>query len=213
MSGQKPQISIDITSDTVCPWCYVGKKRLEKAMDKYKGSVDFKVTWHPYFLDPTPRPVQDKFARYQQKFGPERAEALRQHMTNIGKTEGINFTFDGVIGPTHLSHRLIHLAQQQNKGDAVVSALFTAYFENAQNIFDDVDTLARIAASAGMEYEETKAYLESDKGTEEVVKEVREASKRAINGVPHFVIDGRHELHGAQDPALFEEVFDEILSK
>ena len=134
-----------------------------------------------------------------------------ERLDAVGKDAGINFSFGGKTGNTRDSHRLIQLgkAKSPEMQTRVVEALFKAYFEDEKDITSH-DVLKKAGVEAGLEEEEVKAWLESDKGGKEVDWEVREAQLKDISGVPHFTIQGKHEIGGAQDPEAFVKIFERI---
>ncbi|KAI0836986.1 DSBA oxidoreductase [Hypoxylon sp. FL0890] len=211
-------IHIKIVSDTVCPWCYIGKKRIDKAIDLYHkvypGGKDdtFTITWAPFYLDPTsPKvgvPVTERMA---QRFGPQRFAAIKQQLRLLGREEGINFGFNGKIGSTRDSHRLIQLGKTKGNDveNRVVLELFKSYFEGDGDITSH-DTLIAAAEKAGLDKAEVKDWLETGKGGKEVDEEVQEANARDIHGVPHVTVQGKYELEGAQDSQAILEVFAKV---
>lgn len=211
------QFNIDVVSDTVCPWCYVGKRKLDKAIEEYKRKYPeskdtFTTTWKPYFLNPAaPKIGAPKAEIYAQKFGPERAQQIFARLSSVGEENGIKFNFAGNSGHTGSSHRLIQFAgtkfpELQNR---VVDELFKGYFENEQDI-TDLDFLKGAGVRAGLDEKEVDEWLKSGKGTKEVEEEVLKAKMAGINGVPNFVVDGRFEVGGAQDSAVFVQLFERI---
>ncbi|KAI9784658.1 MAG: hypothetical protein M1835_003539 [Candelina submexicana] len=209
--------NIQIVSDTVCPWCYVGKQRMEKGIAAYKeahpDSKDtFSTNWLPFYLNPTaPTEGVDKRAYYNSKFGEGRTEQMFARLTEIGKADGIDFKYGGKTGNTRDSHRLIQLGKTKGPEvqTRVVEELFKAYFENEQDITSH-KVLLDAGIKAGLGEDEVKGWLESDKGGRQVDKEVREAQLSNIHGVPNFTIQGKHELGGAQDPSAFLEIFERV---
>ncbi|KAI1441354.1 DSBA oxidoreductase [Annulohypoxylon stygium] len=211
-------IRIKIVSDTVCPWCYIGKKRVDKAIDLYRkvypGAKDdtFTITWAPFYLDPTsPKvgvPITDRMV---QRFGPERLAALQQRLTTIGREEGINFSFRGKVGNTRDSHRVIQLGKIKGNEveNRVVLELFKSYFEGEGDITSH-DTLIDAAEKAGLDKAEVKEWLDTGKGGKEVDEEVQEAVAKDIHGVPHFTVQGKYEVDGAQDAQAFLEAFSRV---
>eukprot|EP00891_Asterochloris_glomerata_P008434 jgi/Astpho2/8434/Aster-07621 len=218
MAGSKP-IPIDVVSDTVCPWCYIGKRRLEKAIQKFPDKT-FEVRWHPFLLNPAASEEGqchycsrlclrvDKRGHYHSKFGEQRAKAIEHMMTDTFAKEGLQYTMDGKTGSTINSHRLIYLAGQQSteKQDKLVEALFKAYFTQGKFI-NDPQVLLEAAQQAGVEGAEE--YLKSDAGRSEVLQEIRERA-HGITGVPNFTINGQYVLSGAQDPDTFATVFERL---
>lgn len=209
--------NIKVVSDTVCPWCFVGKRRLEKAIAmwraKYPNSEDsFSTNWYPFYLNPdAPRKGTDKRQLYYRKFGEQRATMAFQTLTQIGKEEGINFSFGGLTGSTRDSHRLIQLAKAKSaeRQTDLIEALFQAYFENEQDITSH-DVLLRAGVRAGLDEQEVKDLLASDRGGDEVDSEAAMSRDENIGGVPHFTIQDRFELSGAQEPAAFLQLFERV---
>ncbi|KAI9881154.1 MAG: hypothetical protein M1830_007132 [Pleopsidium flavum] len=209
--------SIEIVSDSVCPWCYVGKNKLEKGISLYKSahpdSKDtFSTTWLPFYLNPAaPREGIDKRQYYKSKFGEERTQMIFERLAVAGKEVGINFSFGGKTGNTRDSHRLIQLGKTKSPQmqTRVVEELFKAYFETERDITSH-DVLREAGVKAGLGEAEVKEWLGSDKGGKEVDKEVREAQMANISGVPNFTIQGKYEIGGAQDPAAFVQIFERI---
>lgn len=206
---------ISIVSDTVCPWCYVGKNRLDLAIKQHLStnpSDTFKTTWYPFYLNPdAPKQSTDKAALYAAKFGAQRTQVMQAHLARLGKDVGISFKFGGRTGNTRDSHRLIQLGRTKGEDvqTRVVEELFNAYFENEEDIVDKEVLIAR-AVRAGLEEKEVREWLESDAGGAEVDREVAEAQKKFITGVPNFTINERFEVQGAEEPAAFLQVFGEI---
>ncbi|KAL9008885.1 MAG: hypothetical protein Q9173_006037 [Seirophora scorigena] len=212
--------NISIVSDTVCPWCYVGKNKLDRAVSLYKsahpangGSNDtFTMTWYPFYLQPdAPKHGVDKRQYFAAKFGTERTSMMFDRLTSIGKPLGIGFKFGGKTGNTRDSHRLIQLAKLKGPEmqTSVVEELFRSYFEEEGDITSH-EVLAAAAVKAGLEESEVKEWLGSDKGGKEVDSEVAETQSKAISGVPHFTLQGKYEINGAQDPEAFVQIFERI---
>jgi len=207
--------NVNIVSDTVCPWCYVGHKQLTRAISTWRQdhpTDTFKTTWKPFYLDPSaPKISIEKSQRYAQKFGPQRTEAIFSRLAGVGKSVGINFKFGGKTGNTRDSHRLIQLGKLKGPEvqTKVVEALFAAYFENEKDITDHA-VLLSAAESAGLDKAEAEKWLSGDEGGKEVDKEVREAQEQGISGVPHFTINGRFEVEGAQDSSAFIKLFERL---
>ncbi|GAW13343.1 hypothetical protein EKO27_g3570 [Xylaria grammica] len=210
--------NIKIVSDTVCPWCYVGKRRLDRAIELYRktypaGRDDtFTVSWAPFYLDPTsPKTGVPVLERMAQKFGPERVDMMRQRLTTIGQEEGINFAFSGRIGNTRDSHRLIQLGKTKGNDveNRVVAELFKSYFEGDGDITSHA-TLIAAGEKAGLATNEIKEWLETGKGGAEVDEEVQEAYADGVSGVPNITIQGIHNIGGAQEAEVFVETFAKI---
>lgn len=208
---------ISIVSDSVCPWCYVGKKKLERGIALYKAAHPnsddtFSTTWRPFYLNPhAPRKGIDKREYYKTKFGDEKAEMIFKRLASVGNDVGIDFSFGGKTGNTRDSHRLIQLGKTKSPAvqTRVVEELFTSYFEKEGDITSH-DVLKEAGLKAGLSEEEVTQWLQSDKGGKEVDTEVAEAQMRAVSGVPNFVLQGKYEIGGAQDAEAFVKVFERV---
>jgi len=205
---------IDVVSDTVCPWCYVGKNRLNQAIQAHKQTNPddtFTMTWYPFYLNPdAPRSI-DKQEYYERKFGAQRTQVMQGHLARLGKQVGIDFAFDGKTGNTRDSHRLIQLAKTKGEGmqTKVVEQLFNAYFEANEDITSQEVLIAR-GVKAGLDEREVRGWMENGKGGPEVDKEVLQAQRKFITGVPNFTVNGKYEVQGAEEPAAFLQVFGEV---
>lgn len=201
---------IDIVSDTVCPWCFIGKRRLERALAQRPG-LDVQIGWRPFELNPDMPPAGLDRAQYLQlKFGGvERAGRIYATIANAGAEEGIDFRFDRIkrTPNTIASHRLIRWAAGQNRQDAVVERLFTTYFVEGEDIGDH-EVLGAIAREAGMDPELTRELLVRGDDIEVVKAEEQVARRMGINGVPCFIVDRKYAISGAQDSAVLLQVFD-----
>ena len=190
-------LRIEVASDVICPWCYIGKRRLEKALALVDGEVELRIEWLPFQLNPAMPAEGVARAEYRRaKFGsPERAKELDARVAREGAGEGIQFAFDRMerTPNTTRAHRLIDLAQRQDKADRVVDALFRAYFEEARDIGDEA-VLAAIAADCGIAEWPHAADPQRVAGLEEQVREW------GISGVPTFVFDRRSGISGAHPP-------------
>lgn len=198
---------IDIVSDVVCPWCFVGKRRFERAIQALPaGTVH--VTWRPFRLNPEMPPEgMDRAAYLKAKFG-DRGGSLHTQIENVGRSEGIDFAFDRITrAPNTLNaHRLIRHALASGQQTAMVEALFQAYFLDGKDV-GDIDTLANIAQSAGLDAAGAAAYLASDEDREAVEEEDALARRIGINGVPCFMFEQKYAISGAQMPEAFHQVF------
>jgi predicted DsbA family dithiol-disulfide isomerase len=190
---------LDVISDVVCPWCYIGKRRLEKALAT--GGITAAVRWRPYQLDATiPPEGKDRRAYLEAKFGSsERIREVQARVASVGAEEGIAFAFDRIeISPNTLdAHRLIRWAGEAGRQEQVVEALFRAFFIEGRNLADSA-VLAEIAAGAGMDRGDIAARLASDTDRAEVHAAVESAQMMGVTGVPTFVFASRYALVGAQ---------------
>ncbi|NBQ38749.1 MAG: DsbA family oxidoreductase [Alphaproteobacteria bacterium] len=191
---------IDIVSDVVCPWCYVGKKHIEKALANMPD-IDAVVRWHPFQLDPSiPAEGYDRKAYMAKKFGDGgQLKAAHERLEALGNSNGIAFQFDAISrSPNTLdAHRLIRWADEAGVQDAVVSSLFQSYFEEGLDI-GDRSVLAFIAGKAGMDSDLVTARLETDMDVESVRAEIAEAGRIGVSGVPFFILAQKLAVSGAQ---------------
>jgi predicted DsbA family dithiol-disulfide isomerase len=203
-------MQLDVFSDTVCPWCYVGKRRLERAL-KARPQADLRIRWRAFQLNPgMPAAGMDRRAYLDAKFGgSERARAIYETVRAAGVSEGIEFAFDRIqrTPNTLHAHRLIRFAGVRERQSEILEALFHGYFVDGRNIGDRT-VLANIAAEAGLDRQEAADYLASDVDVEAVLGEDTLARRAGINGVPCFVFNGRYALSGAQEPEAFFHLFD-----
>jgi predicted DsbA family dithiol-disulfide isomerase len=203
-------MQIDIVSDTVCPWCFIGKRRIERAM-ALRPDVSFEVFWRPYRLDPTiPREGVDRRAYLKAKFGDTpRSSAMGDAIRSEGAGEGIEFAFDKIAkSPNTLdSHRLVRWSASAGVQDQVVERLFRAYFIEGKDI-GDAAVLAAVAADAGMDGELVASLLASDADLESVEREAGLANEMGITGVPTFIFDSKLMISGAREAELLARVID-----
>jgi len=201
MTAQAP-ITIDVISDVMCPWCYIGKRRLEAAL-RSVPDLPVEVRWHPYQLDETlPPEGKDRTQYLHDKFGgPDRADAVYSQIAEAGAREGIDFAFDRIrVSPNTLdSHRLILWSRADGLQDEVVERLFKAYFIDGEDLTQP-ETLVRIADEAGMESDLVEQLLETDSDLKKTKQQIGQAHEMGVTGVPFFIIDGRFALSGAEKP-------------
>jgi predicted DsbA family dithiol-disulfide isomerase len=203
-------MQIDIVSDTVCPWCFIGKRRIARAM-AMRPDVSFEVFWRPYRLDPTiPREGVDRRAYLKAKFGDSpRSSAMGDAIRSEGAGEGIEFAFDKIAkSPNTLdSHRLVRWSASAGVQDEVVEGLFRAYFIDGKDI-GDAAVLASVAAEAGMDGELVTSLLAGDGDLESVEREAGLANEMGITGVPTFIFDSKFMISGAREAELLVRVID-----
>lgn len=206
---------IDIVSDTICPWCFIGKRKLEAAMQN-RPDVQPEIGWRPFQLNPEmPRAGMSRDAYLAAKFGgADRAARIYETIRAAGAELGIPFRFDLIKRtPSTLdSHRLIRWATQEGLQDRVVEALFVAYFTQGADI-GDADVLTRIAVENGMDPRVAGDRLRNDTDLDLVRQEDAMARSMGINGVPCFIIDRKYAVSGAQDVPVFHKVFDLALNE
>jgi predicted DsbA family dithiol-disulfide isomerase len=203
-------MQIDIVSDTVCPWCFIGKRRIERAM-ALRPDVKFDVTWRPYRLDPSiPREGVDRRAYLKAKFGDSpRTSAMGDAIRSEGASEGIAFAFDKIAkSPNTLdSHRLIRWAASAGVQNDVVDRLFQAYFLEGQDIGSSA-VLSEVADNAGMDGDLVAKLLAGDADLESVEREAGLANEMGITGVPTFIFDSKFMISGAREAELLVRIID-----
>jgi predicted DsbA family dithiol-disulfide isomerase len=198
-------LTVEVYSDIVCPWCYVGKRRLERALGQLNGGAQARITWRPFQLNPTmPLDGMDRATYLKAKFGSlENFGRMEEQLLAAGVEERIPFAFEKIqrTPNTFAAHRLVWYAEQQGKQDAMVEALFRGYFLEGKSI-GDVKALTHVAAEAGLDRTETEEFLESEKGVVEVKAEEGVGRRLGIRGVPYFVFNDRISISGAQPPDI-----------
>jgi predicted DsbA family dithiol-disulfide isomerase len=207
-------LHVDVISDVICPWCYIGKRRLEKAVAALGGPV--KVRWLPFQLNPAmPKEGVSRREYRTKKFGSwERSQELDARVVAVGQEEGIRFAFDRIERtPNTLdAHRLIWLAERQGVQDAVVEALFRAYFTEGRDI-SNPQTLLDVVAEAGLDRHQAEAMLNSDDGLAVIQDADALARRFRADGVPFFIVNGTLTLSGARQPEAFLEAFQRAVAK
>jgi predicted DsbA family dithiol-disulfide isomerase len=205
-------MQIDVISDTVCPWCYIGKRRLERAI-RLRPQIEFQVRWRPFQLDPTtPAEGVDRKTYIERKFGnSDKIKPIHAALLKAGDGEGIDFAFEKIARTPNTinSHRLIRWSQAMGFQDKVVEGLFKSYFIEGADI-GQTEVLKRIAAEAGMDDELVEDLLNSDIDLDKVQHEDSMARKIGINGVPTFLIGGKILVNGAQDAEHLAHVIDRV---
>ncbi|MEM8618999.1 MAG: DsbA family oxidoreductase [Actinomycetota bacterium] len=213
---QRPTVSVEIYSDVVCPWCYIGKRKFEAGLAEFRAEhgadVDVDVAFRPFQLDPTASPGRSGpvFDAYAQKFGgPERAQEILDHVTSAAAATGIEFRMDRALrANTLLAHRLLWLSEQTESPvtqDAMKERLLRAYFHDGIDI-GDPDALADLAADEGFDHATVREFFDSDRGNAEVAAELRGAADRGVTAVPTFVFNDTWAVPGAQEPETFARV-------
>lgn len=210
------KIKVDVVSDVVCPWCYIGKRRLERAMEILKDKFEFEITYWPFELNPQmPMEGQNQKEYLTAKFGSEsQYDKLTQHVTNIANEEGLHFDYSKqTISPnTRDAHRLIWLAKQEGVQPQVKEALMNAYFVKGENLAKK-ETLIAIVAEAGLNKEKSETMLQSDEGIAEVAYLEQLNHQRGISGVPFYIVNDKYGISGAQPTSAFINAFNDIHEK
>jgi predicted DsbA family dithiol-disulfide isomerase len=203
-------MEIEIWSDVACPWCYLGKRRMETALESFEGRDDVNVTWRSFELDPAaPREGVDVATHLSQKFGMTREQALesQRRLAELAAPEGLDLHLDRARrANTFDAHRLVHLAAEQGIAGPVKERLMRAYHSDGESV-GDPGTLTRIAAESGLDADEIASVLDSERFADAVRADEREAAALGIDAVPYFVVDRRFAARGAQAPEALLELF------
>jgi predicted DsbA family dithiol-disulfide isomerase len=199
-------MQIEIYSDVVCPWCFVGKRRLERALETAGYAQQAHIAWRPFQLNPTmPKEGMDRTTYLEAKFGSLNAfRQLEEHVLAAGAAERIPFAFDKISRTpnTFLAHRLIWYAEQQGRQDTFVESLFRGYFTEGADI-GSVPVLGQLAGRAGLDAVAVESFLQREEGATEVKAEEAAGYRLGIRGVPYFVLNGSISISGAQPPDIF----------
>ncbi|MDA9004718.1 DsbA family oxidoreductase [Amylibacter sp.] len=203
---------IDIISDPICPWCYIGKTRLDRALE-LNPTHNFIIEWHPFQLNPTmPKDGMDRREYLEAKFGGQK-EAIEVY-SNIDKTAtetGLSLNFGGIKRTPNTidAHRLIHWAGIEGRQNSIIDRLFKAYFQEGRDISEH-SVLTRIASAAGMDQDVVRSLLKSDADKDDIKARDTDARKRGIQGVPAFVVANEYIIQGAQTIDIWDNIIKEI---
>ena len=210
LAPARARLSIEVVHDLVCPWCYLGLRRLLRTL-RARPDIAFDLVWRPFLLNPDmPRAGMARADYVVRKFGgEERARRLYGSIADIGRAEGIMFRFERIRRtPSSIdAHRMVRWAQDYGRGSDMVEALFSAHFTDGRDI-GDAQVLVAVAAACGMDPVAAQTFLFTDLHTDAVHAENLRAHRLGINGVPCFVMGGRHAIAGAQEPEVIERLLD-----
>jgi predicted DsbA family dithiol-disulfide isomerase len=207
----KTTLRIDVWSDIACPWCYIGKRRLEAALANFPHPGAVEIVWRAFELDPSAPRGRDTKVSYAERLAKKyrstvaEAEAMMARVTTIAAADGLDFRFDKIRpGNTFDAHRVLHLAREHGKQDAVKERVLRAYLTEGESI-GDPEVLVRLAAEAGLDPEQVRALLASDAHVKDVRKDEDEARQLGISGVPFFVLGGNYAVSGAQPAEVLRD--------
>lgn len=200
-------MKVEIWSDIMCPFCYIGKRKFEKALAQFENAEQIEIIWKSFQLNPgmktDPKKSINEYLAEIKGMPIEQAKEINEHVTQLAKEVGLQYNFDKAIVANSMdAHRLIQFAKEKNKDGEAEERLFTAYFTEGKNIADH-STLALLASEIGLNSEEVHSFLKSNKYTEEVNHDIAEAQKIGVRGVPFFVIDRKYGISGAQESDKF----------
>jgi predicted DsbA family dithiol-disulfide isomerase len=207
------RMHVEIYSDMVCPWCFIGKRRWEKAIETAGYANQVQVTWRPFQLNPTmPKSGMDRRTYLEAKFGgAEARREIEERLAKAGVTDGIMFAVDRIARTpnTFEAHRLMWFAQQHKKQDDLAEGLFHAYFSEGRDIGDG-QTLVDVAEEIGLDRDATRQFFASDQGVEVVREEEAAGHRLGIRGVPYFMLNGTYAISGAQPPDIFVSALQKV---
>ena len=210
-------MKVEIWSDVMCPFCYIGKRRFEDALQKSAHKDEIEVEWKSFQLNPdmvtSPDTNINQYLAKIKGWSIEQAEEMNAYVTNMAAEAGLTYNFDkAVVANSFKAHRFTHLAKQHGLGDAAEEQLFKAYFTDGKNT-DDIDTLIELGTTIGLDAAEIKQTLESDAYAGEVKQDITEAQRLGISGVPFFVLDRKYGISGAQTPDVFEGTIEKAFAE
>ncbi|WP_422344217.1 DsbA family oxidoreductase [Parasphingorhabdus sp.] len=210
--SETPVITVDIVSDVVCPWCIIGFKKLEQAMQRFEGRAEFALAWHAFELNPNMPPEgQDINEHMAQKYGatPEQSKANRERLRNAGSDLDFEFSYHENMRMVNTfdAHRLLHWAGETGKQTALKLALFKAHFTDGKNVSDH-EILTEIAVSVSLDEKRVRSLLASDMYAADVRAVEAEWQDRFISGVPAFIFNKKFMVPGAQDSDVFAQIIE-----
>ena len=201
---------IDIWSDLVCPWCYLGKRRIERALEDFDHRSEVTIAHRSFQLDPS-RPKHETINRRRMLMAKyhlteDQVSVMDEKMERTAAADGLTYRLspDGVTGNTLDAHRVLHLAKARGRQDETLDRLYRAYFSEQRSIFD-AESLVTLARDAGLDADEARQVLQTDAFAQDVTADLREARMLGVSGVPFFVIDDRYAVSGAQPVDIFRQ--------
>lgn len=205
-------MKIEIWSDVMCPFCYIGKRRFEDALQNTGHKNDITVEWKSFQLNPDmqtdPSVNIDEYLAQVKGWSLEQAKEMNAHVTGMAAEAGLTYNFDkAIVANSFNAHRFTHLAKKHGLGDAAEEQLFKAYFTDGKNT-DDIAILIELGTAIGLDAAEIKLTLESDAFADEVRSDIHEARQLGINGVPFFVLNRKYGISGAQAVPVFEQTIE-----
>ena len=207
-------VKLDIISDPICPWCYIGKANLDRALEAHPDHP-FAIEWHPFQLNPEmPANGMDRREYLETKFGgKDAAISVYSRIADAANEAGLSINFEAIqrTPNTINAHRLIHWAGLEERQTFVVAALFKAYFKDGRDI-GDLDVLADIGGECGMDREMVRTLLNGTADKEDIAKRDTHSREMGVTGVPTFVVANQHVLPGAQPPQMWKNVLEELLA-
>jgi len=200
-------MKVEIWSDVMCPFCYIGKRKFEDALSRFPQKDEIEVVWKSFQLNPDmvtdPKKNITQYLSESKGWSLEQTQQIQQNVVNMAKEVGLHYNFDkAVVANSFDAHRFIQLAKTKGKGDAAEEQLFKAYFIDGKNT-DDQETLISLGVEIGLDATEIKQVLDGDAFTAEVKTDIYEAQQIGVSGVPYFVFDDKYAVSGAQPTETF----------
>ncbi len=210
-------MKVEIWSDVMCPFCYIGKRKFEKALSEFEGKEAVEIEWKSFQLNPDqitdPAKSINQYLSEIKGWSLEQAKEMNERVSGMAKEVGLNYNLDkSIVANSFDAHRLIQLAKRKNLGDQMEEALFKAYFIDGKNTADH-ETLIALAGEAGIDETEAKAILDSGIFADEVEADIELAGQIGVRGVPFFVFDRKYAVSGAQPPEVFLETMKKALGE
>ena len=211
-------MKVEIWSDVMCPFCYIGKRHFEAALKEFPHADKLQIEWKSFQLDPTIPKMEERVDVYQyladkKGMSLEQSTSLHQNVIQMAKNAGLEYNFDiAVVGNSKDAHRLIQFAKTKGLGDQAEEALFKAYFTDGKNMAD-MNDLIEIGVSIGLDADELPSILESDAFAYEMMQDIQEAQNIGVQGVPFFVFNRKYAISGAQPVEAFLQTLEKVYSE
>lgn len=210
-------LKVEIWSDVICPFCYIGKRKFESALKQFEAKDNIEITWKSFQLAPdlkTDTSISiDEYLAIHKGFSIEKAREMNTYVTQIAKQEGLSFNFDrSIVANTLLAHQMLHFARTVGKQEVTKERLLKAYFTDGKNI-DDKQTLIELATEIGLDIDKLNQALNSNDFVDEVKADIDEAQQLGVRGVPFFVFNRSHAISGAQPVEVFVETIQQVLKQ
>lgn len=208
------KLPIAIVSDIACPWCFIGKARLETALANHGLAERVAITWLPYELNPEmPAEGMDRTAYLEAKFGPGKRREIELRLSEAALESGVTFNWAKVTKSvnTRMAHMLVAAAATVQRGGEMTAALFKAYWQDGRDV-GDFETLVAIAVEQGFDEQAARDELANDELRETIIGLEAHAQKVGVTGVPFFIVDGKLAVSGAQPPEVWTQVFAQVLA-
>jgi predicted DsbA family dithiol-disulfide isomerase len=210
-------LKVEIWSDVICPFCYIGKRKFESALKQFEANDNIEITWKSFQLAPdmkTDTSISiDEYLAIHKGFSIEKAREMNTYVTQIAKQEGLSFNFDrSIVANTLLAHQMLHFAHTVGKQEVTKERLLKAYFTDGKNI-DDKQTLLELATEIGLDIDKLNLALNMNDFVDEVKADIDEAQQLGVRGVPFFVFNRSHAISGAQPVEVFVETIQQVLKQ